>query len=169
MKTLEKHWETQCTMSSKQVTYRGPHGTWRTNFSIFARSPLGSQGHNISGEAIGILMVLYLFFIIIQYQKMDAYPLSRNASIPRFAWFSKVTLKDTGALFLNLLSWSPLPRSPAAGSRDLLSAVGCTHTATFGAWKAHASRLPSDANWAWRTWPTIFPRSTLQDWQTAGR
>lgn len=61
MKTLEKHWETQCTMSMKQVTYRGPHGAWRTNFSVFARSPLGSHGHDISGEAIGILMVLYLF------------------------------------------------------------------------------------------------------------
>lgn len=69
---------------------------------------------------------------------------------------------------LNLLSWSHLPLSSAAGSRELLRAVGYTHTATFGAWKAHASRLSSDANWAWRTWPAIFPGSTLQNWQTAG-
>lgn len=33
-------------------------------------------------------------------------------------------------------------------------------TATFGAWKAHASRLPSNTNGAWRTWSAIFARST---------
>lgn len=51
-------------MSSKKVTYRRPHGSWRTNFSIFARSPLGSHGHDILGEAIRIWMVLYLLYSV---------------------------------------------------------------------------------------------------------
>lgn len=96
---------------------------------------------------------------------MYIYPLPRNSSISCFSRFPRVTLKNKWN-FCKIPSICQKHTSSKWGSWwGGKHIIHCTHTATFGAWKTHAPRLPSDSYGAWRTWTAIFPWSTLWNWQ----